>query len=147
MTSVTDLFPTLLRRPGRREMLLLIYCFFCFCIGLVFITEVRETLVSKRRYYTERTVTSKARHLLEDKINSFLWLSAITTLQGGVYVLLIFDYYACNGACQLFIAVSMSLTMAWVFGESTVSLTKPNTTKPNKNCIHQIPIWRALQMG
>jgi len=39
-------------------------------------------------------------------------------LQGGMYVFQLFDYYACNGACVLFLSVFESLAMGWIFGES-----------------------------
>jgi solute carrier family 6 GABA transporter-like protein 6/8/11/12/13 len=40
MTSVIDLFPKVLRKAGRRELLLLLFCFVCFCSQLVMVTEV-----------------------------------------------------------------------------------------------------------
>ncbi|CAL8350847.1 unnamed protein product [Lota lota] len=39
MTSVIDLFPTVLRKAGRRELFLLLFCFVCFCSQLVMVTE------------------------------------------------------------------------------------------------------------
>uniref|UniRef100_A0A8C5CDN8 Transporter n=1 Tax=Gadus morhua TaxID=8049 RepID=A0A8C5CDN8_GADMO len=39
MTSVIDLFPKVLRKAGRRELLLLLFCFVCFCSQLVMVTE------------------------------------------------------------------------------------------------------------
>lgn len=38
MTSVTDLYPTMLRRGYRRELLLLFICIVCFLVGLVMVT-------------------------------------------------------------------------------------------------------------
>ncbi|XP_064825466.1 sodium- and chloride-dependent GABA transporter 2-like isoform X1 [Oncorhynchus masou masou] len=38
MTSVTDLYPTVLRRGYRRELLLLMVCVVCFLVGLVMVT-------------------------------------------------------------------------------------------------------------
>ncbi|KAM8871710.1 sodium- and chloride-dependent GABA transporter 2-like [Synchiropus picturatus] len=38
MTSVTDLYPNLIRRGHRRELLLLFICFCCFLVGLVMLT-------------------------------------------------------------------------------------------------------------
>lgn len=37
-------------------------------------------------------------------------------LQGGMYVFQLFDYYACNGACILFLCVFESLALGWMFG-------------------------------
>ncbi|XP_036392436.1 sodium- and chloride-dependent GABA transporter 2-like [Megalops cyprinoides] len=74
MTSVTDLFPAVLRRAGRREAFLLLFCLVCFFSQMVMITE------------------------------------------GGMYVFQLFDYYACNGACLLFLSVFEVLAMGWLFG-------------------------------
>lgn len=40
MTSVSDLYPHLIRRGHRRELLLLFVCVVCFLIGLVMVTPV-----------------------------------------------------------------------------------------------------------
>lgn len=40
MTSVTDLYPHLIRRGHRRELLLLFVCVVCFLVGLVMVTPV-----------------------------------------------------------------------------------------------------------
>ncbi|CAB1348153.1 unnamed protein product [Coregonus sp. 'balchen'] len=74
MTSVTDLFPAVLRRTGRRELFLLLFCLTCFFFQLIMVTE------------------------------------------GGMYVFQLFDYYACNGTCLLFLSVFESLAMGWIFG-------------------------------
>ncbi|XP_061073678.1 sodium- and chloride-dependent GABA transporter 2-like [Conger conger] len=39
ITSVTDLFPKLLRRAGRREIFLLLFCLTCFVLQLVMVTQ------------------------------------------------------------------------------------------------------------
>ncbi|XP_061073713.1 sodium- and chloride-dependent GABA transporter 2-like [Conger conger] len=39
MTSVTDLFPKVLRRAGRREIFLLLFCLTCFVLELVTVTQ------------------------------------------------------------------------------------------------------------
>ncbi|XP_040901650.1 sodium- and chloride-dependent GABA transporter 2-like [Toxotes jaculatrix] len=74
MTSIIDMFPTVMRRPGRREYFLLLFCLMCFFSQLVMITE------------------------------------------GGMYVFQLFDYYACNGACILFLCVFETLALGWIFG-------------------------------
>lgn len=40
MTTIIDMFPTTMRRAGRRERLLLIFCLVCFFSQLVMLTEV-----------------------------------------------------------------------------------------------------------
>ncbi|KAM3875311.1 sodium- and chloride-dependent GABA transporter 2-like [Diretmus argenteus] len=79
MTSITDIFPKVLRRTGRRELFLLLYCLTCFFCQLIMVTE------------------------------------------GGMYVFLLFDYYACNGACILFLCVFESLAMGWIFGAENLN--------------------------
>ncbi|KAF7219401.1 sodium- and chloride-dependent GABA transporter 2 [Nothobranchius furzeri] len=74
ITSIIDMFPSLMRRAGRRERFLLLFCLICFFSQLVMITE------------------------------------------GGMYVFQMFDYYACNGACILFLSVFETLALGWVFG-------------------------------
>lgn len=43
MTSVADLYPHLIRRGHRRELLLLFVCIVCFLVGLVMVTPVSHT--------------------------------------------------------------------------------------------------------
>lgn len=38
-----------------------------------------------------------------------------------MYVFQMFDYYACNGACILFLAVFETLALGWMFGRHAVS--------------------------
>ncbi|XP_053728229.1 sodium- and chloride-dependent GABA transporter 2-like [Synchiropus splendidus] len=78
MTSIIDLFPTVMRRPGRRERFLLLFCLTCFVLQLIMVTE------------------------------------------GGMYAFQLFDYYACNGACILFLCVFESLAMGWIFGADKI---------------------------
>ncbi|XP_034556688.1 sodium- and chloride-dependent GABA transporter 2-like [Notolabrus celidotus] len=86
MTSIIDMFPAVMRRTGRRELLLLFFCIICFFSQLVMITE------------------------------------------GGMYVFQLFDYYACNGACILFLCVFETLALGWVFGaERLYSIIKDMT--------------------
>ncbi|KAF3857243.1 hypothetical protein F7725_009102 [Dissostichus mawsoni] len=42
MTSVTDLYPNLIRRGHRRELLLLFICIICFLLGLVMVTPIYD---------------------------------------------------------------------------------------------------------
>ncbi|KAJ3605850.1 hypothetical protein NHX12_027893 [Muraenolepis orangiensis] len=78
ITSFMDLFPMVLRKAGRRELLLLLFCVVCFCSQIVMVTE------------------------------------------GGMYVFQLFDYYACNGACILFLCVFETLALGWIFGAEQV---------------------------
>ncbi|KAK7883194.1 hypothetical protein WMY93_029368 [Mugilogobius chulae] len=91
MTSVIDMFPSVMRRAGRRELFLLLFCLTCFILQLVMITE------------------------------------------GGMYIFQIFEYYACNGTCILFLCVFEALAVGWVFGtEKLFAIIKDMTgSRPN----------------
>ncbi|KAL0973415.1 hypothetical protein UPYG_G00203280 [Umbra pygmaea] len=91
ITSVTDLYPAVLRKTGHRELFLLFFCLFCFICQFIMITE------------------------------------------GGMYVFQLFDYYACNGTCLLFLSVFQSLAMGWIFGaERMYGVIEDMTgTRPN----------------
>ncbi|KAL6116420.1 kcnj1 [Pungitius sinensis] len=74
VTSIIDMFPAVMRRYGRRELFLLLFCLTCFLSQLVMVTE------------------------------------------GGMYVFQMFDYYACNGTCILFLCVFETAALGWIFG-------------------------------
>ncbi|XP_029027340.1 sodium- and chloride-dependent GABA transporter 2-like [Betta splendens] len=101
MTSTIDMFPAVLRRPGRRERFLLAFCLICFLAQLVMITE------------------------------------------GGMYVFQMFDYYACNGACILFLSVFESLALAWLFGTERLYDIIKDMTGVYANPFFKI-CWRYL---
>ena len=42
ITAIVDEFPFVLRRPGRKEVFIAIYCVFSFLIGLSMVTQVRD---------------------------------------------------------------------------------------------------------
>ena len=42
-TSITDLFPHHLRKPGRREILTLVIAVVCFLLGLPLVSQVRDS--------------------------------------------------------------------------------------------------------
>uniref|UniRef100_A0A9J8A1Z8 Transporter n=1 Tax=Cyprinus carpio carpio TaxID=630221 RepID=A0A9J8A1Z8_CYPCA len=101
MTSVMDLYPMVLRKAGRREIFLLLFCLFCFFSQLVMVTE------------------------------------------GGMYVFQLFDYYACSGACLLFLCVFESLAMGWVFGAERMFDVIEDMTNSRPNYIFML-CWKYL---
>uniref|UniRef100_A0A8C5ES48 Transporter n=1 Tax=Gouania willdenowi TaxID=441366 RepID=A0A8C5ES48_GOUWI len=101
MTSITDMFPKVMRLPGRREKFLLLFCVICFLLQLVMVTE------------------------------------------GGMYVFQMFDYYACNGACILFLCVFEVLALGWVFGAERVYGIIKDMTKIRPNAFFKI-CWLYL---
>ncbi|KAL1256241.1 hypothetical protein QQF64_011786 [Cirrhinus molitorella] len=100
-TSVMDLFPMILRRPGRRECFLLLFCLTCFLGQFIMVTE------------------------------------------GGMYVFQLFDYYACNGACVLFLSVFESLAMGWIFGAERMFDIIEDMTKSRPNYMFML-CWKYL---
>ncbi|KAM6946141.1 sodium- and chloride-dependent GABA transporter 2-like [Aplochiton taeniatus] len=51
MTSITDLFPAVLRRAGRRELFLLLFCLSCFFAQMVMMTEGGMYVFQLMDYY------------------------------------------------------------------------------------------------
>ncbi|KAM6946140.1 sodium- and chloride-dependent GABA transporter 2-like [Aplochiton taeniatus] len=101
ITSITDLFPTVLRRVNRRELFLFLFCLVCFFMGIVMVTE------------------------------------------GGMYVFQLMDYYACNGACLLFISLFESLALGWIFGAEKICLIIEDMTRVHSNFIFKL-CWLYL---
>ncbi|XP_074535576.1 sodium- and chloride-dependent GABA transporter 2-like [Halichoeres trimaculatus] len=101
MTSIMDMFPTVMRRPGRRELLLFFFCLICFFSQLVMVTE------------------------------------------GGMYVFQLMDYYACNGACILFLCVFETLALGWLFGAERLYSIIKDMTDVNANPFFKI-CWLYL---
>ncbi|XP_026783103.3 sodium- and chloride-dependent GABA transporter 2-like [Pangasianodon hypophthalmus] len=101
ITSVTDMFPRVLRRTGRREIFLLLFCVFCFFCQFIMVTE------------------------------------------GGMYVFQLLDYYACNGACIVFICVFQCLAVSWVFGTGRMSEVIEDMTGSYPNIIFRM-CWKYI---
>ncbi|XP_057199995.1 sodium- and chloride-dependent GABA transporter 2-like isoform X2 [Triplophysa rosa] len=60
-----------------------------------------------------------------------------------MYVFQLFDYYASNGACRLFISVFESLAMGWVFGADNMFDIIEDMTKTRPNYIFML-CWKYL---
>ncbi|KAL7879066.1 hypothetical protein AOLI_G00100400 [Acnodon oligacanthus] len=101
VTSVTDVFPQVLRGPKRREIFLLLFCFFCFLCQIIMVTE------------------------------------------SGVYWFQLIDYYACSGACLLFLAIFQSLTIGWIFGAEQLYKVIEDMTGSYPNFIFKL-CWKFL---
>ncbi|KTF93893.1 hypothetical protein cypCar_00008006 [Cyprinus carpio] len=63
--------------------------------------------------------------------------------QGGMYVFQLFDYYACNGACVLFLSVFETLAMGWIFGAERIFDIIEDMTKSRPNYIFML-CWKYL---
>ena len=49
--------------------------------------------------------------------SSCVCINGLFILQGGLYVFLLFDHYACSGMTLLFFAILQSACVGWVYGE------------------------------
>ncbi|RXN37702.1 sodium- and chloride-dependent GABA transporter 2-like protein [Labeo rohita] len=82
---------------------------------------------------------------------SFLLLLCLTCIlgqfimvtEGGMYVFQLFDYYACNGACVLFLSVFESLAMGWIFGAERMFDIIEDMTKSRPNYMLML-CWKYL---
>ncbi|XP_066541798.1 sodium- and chloride-dependent GABA transporter 2-like [Hoplias malabaricus] len=101
ITSVTDVFPKVLRGTGRRELFLFAFCLFCFCCQLIMVTE------------------------------------------GGVYWFQLIDYYACSGACLLFLSIFQSVSIGWIFGAERLCEVIEDMTGSYPNFIFRL-CWKYL---
>ncbi|KAL3992060.1 COPII coat assembly protein SEC16 [Sarotherodon galilaeus] len=101
MTSFIDMFPKVLRRAGRREIFLLLFCLICFFSQLIMVTE------------------------------------------GGMFVFQLFDYYACNGFCILFLCVFETLALGWIFGVGKLYDIIKDTTGTGANYFFKL-CWLYL---
>ncbi|KAI4896697.1 hypothetical protein NFI96_016087, partial [Prochilodus magdalenae] len=101
VTSLTDVFPKVLRGPKRREIFLLFFCIFCFICEFIMVTE------------------------------------------GGMYWFQLIDYYACSGACLVFLALFQSLTIGWIFGAERLCEVIEDMTGSYPNVVFKI-CWKYL---
>lgn len=106
MTSVTDLYPNLIRRGHRRELLLLFVCIICFLIGLVMITPVSRVYLVQMN--SSLSVVEKCDFL---------------SPQGGLYVFQVYDHFSCSGASLLLLSIFQSVAIGWIYGTNLNSPT------------------------
>ncbi|RXN15626.1 sodium- and chloride-dependent GABA transporter 2-like protein [Labeo rohita] len=76
MTSVMDLFPMILRRPGRREISLLLFCLTCFVGQLIMVTEV-SFVCSLVKY---KALTFNHWYVYPDWAYALGWLLALSSI-------------------------------------------------------------------
>ncbi|XP_034023848.1 LOW QUALITY PROTEIN: sodium- and chloride-dependent GABA transporter 2-like [Thalassophryne amazonica] len=62
----------------------------------------------------------------------------IMITEGGMYVFQLFDYYACNGACILFLCVFECLALGWVFGTEQLCVIIKDMTGVHPNPFFKI---------
>ncbi|KAI1893744.1 hypothetical protein AGOR_G00126830 [Albula goreensis] len=58
--------------------------------------------------------------------------------EGGMYIFQLFDYYACNGACLLFLSVFEALSMGWLFGAERMYEVIEDMTGQRPNLIFKL---------
>ncbi|XP_067245884.1 sodium- and chloride-dependent GABA transporter 2-like isoform X2 [Chanodichthys erythropterus] len=67
----------------------------------------------------------------------------VMVTEGGMYVFQLFDYYACSGACLLFLCVFESLAMGWVFGAERMFDVIEDMTDSRPNYMFML-CWKYL---
>uniref|UniRef100_A0A671QH30 Transporter n=1 Tax=Sinocyclocheilus anshuiensis TaxID=1608454 RepID=A0A671QH30_9TELE len=67
----------------------------------------------------------------------------VMVTEGGMYVFQLFDYYACSGACLLFLCVFESLAMGWSFGAERMFDVIEDMTNSRPNYIFML-CWKYL---
>ncbi|XP_077104382.1 sodium- and chloride-dependent GABA transporter 2-like isoform X2 [Siphateles boraxobius] len=67
----------------------------------------------------------------------------VMVTEGGMYVFQLFDYYACSGACILFLCVFESLAMGWVFGAERMFDVIEDMTNSRPNYMFML-CWKYL---
>uniref|UniRef100_A0A4W6CSX5 Transporter n=1 Tax=Lates calcarifer TaxID=8187 RepID=A0A4W6CSX5_LATCA len=67
-------------------------------------------------------------------------------VMGGMYVFQLFDYYACNGACILFLCVFETVALGWIFGADRVCSIIKDMTGVRANLFFKI-CWLCLTPG
>lgn len=125
MTSITDLYPHVVRRGHRRELLLLCVCVICFLLGLVMVTPVSGCarcafiLFVGGFFVSWNNVTPP--------------LSLSLPMQGGLYVFQIYDHFSCSGASLLLLSIFQSVAIGWIYG-----------TRPNSSYLSSFPPCHLL---
>lgn len=109
ITSLVDLYPSLLRKGYRREIFIAVICLISYLLGLTMVTKVRES-------ETEECV-------LRWSAVFERWM-CVCLSQGGMYVFQLFDYYAASGVCLLWVAFFECVAVAWVYGKYTLVHTR-----------------------
>ncbi len=108
ITSLVDLYPSLLRKGYRREIFIAVICVISYLLGLTMVTKVRESGRRRRSVLCWSAVFE-------------CWM-CVCVSQGGMYVFQLFDYYAASGVCLLWVAFFECVAVAWVYGKYALVL-------------------------
>ncbi|KAM3863782.1 sodium- and chloride-dependent GABA transporter 2-like [Diretmus argenteus] len=73
---------------------------------------------------------------------SFILQISLST-EGGIYVFQLLDYYACNGACLLSVALAECLAIGWAFGADRFSDCVEDMTGQRPSPVFRL-CWRYL---
>lgn len=73
-------------------------------------------------------------------------LQFVMITEGGMYVFQLFDYYACNGTCILFLCVFETLAVGWVFGAEKLFCVMKDMTGARPHFYFKI-CWLFLTPG
>lgn len=102
ITSLSDLYPSCMRKGYHREVVLFLICAFCFLLGQLLVSQVSHLFA-----------TGISRLL---RLNILIRSAPPSSFQAGTYILMIFDHYVCSGPALLLLALLQSLIIGWIYG-------------------------------
>uniref|UniRef100_A0A8C7ZCL6 Transporter n=1 Tax=Oryzias sinensis TaxID=183150 RepID=A0A8C7ZCL6_9TELE len=135
-TAITDLFPSRLRKPGAREILVLVIAVICFLFGLPFVTQVSLITFGADMFLFSSKVNFKLMFsffsfMVDRRVNRSLFffflfpnVFILFFLQGGVYLFTLVDYFGPSGTSLLVIACAETIVVAWIYGKFLTVLAK-----------------------
>lgn len=104
ITSLSDIYPSYMRKGYRREVVLFLICALCYLVGQLLVSQVSHLCA---------TGISRLPRL------NILIRSALPPpplFQAGTYILMIFDHYVCSGPALLLLALFQSSIIGWIYG-------------------------------
>lgn len=115
VTTAVDMFPRWFRAPMKREIFVLVICAVFFLVHLIFVTEVSFKVCSNNVF--SAGVVNLTDHTRGRPPCDF------SSLQGGIYVSQLSDFYGSTRACQDFSAICECVAIGWIFGGSRCTIS------------------------
>ncbi|KAM7399628.1 hypothetical protein PAMP_018881 [Pampus punctatissimus] len=113
MTSFIDMFPTVMRKAGRRERFLLLFCLTCFFFQLVMITEVRADRLN-----------AIIKDMTGVRVNSFFkicWLFLTPLVSLGTFIFSLVEYTPLTYN-RWYVYPAWAYVLGWVLALSSIMM-------------------------